>query len=208
MATSDSAIHYCSGLDLGPPAAFSALAILERTLRPDPANPEKKRGHYAVRHLERFAVGTPYPEIAARVREVFALPALSASRLLIDQTEVGHPTVDLFRKARVNASLQAVTITNGQGTGASKGGGWRILKQELVSVLQVLLQGRRIQVPPTLPEAQTLVRELSNFRMKVPASNTDTLEVWREGRDDDLVFAVAIAAWAGERASRKICIFA
>jgi hypothetical protein len=208
MATSESAVHYCSGLDLGPPATFSALAVLERTMRPDPSNPEKKRGHYAVRHLERFTVGTPYPEIAARVRDVFARPALAASRLLVDQTGVGHPMLDLFRKARINASLQTVTITNGQGTGTSKAGGWRIPKQELVSVLQVLLQGRRIQVAPTLPEAQTLVRELTNFRMKVPASTTDSLEEWRQGRDDDLVFAVAIAAWAGERASRKICIFA
>jgi hypothetical protein len=176
MTTSESPVSFCGGLDLGPPAAFSALAILERTPRTDPANPEKKRGHYAVRHLERFAVGTSYPEIAARMKNLFAVPALSGSRLLVDQTGVGHPAVDLFRKARINASLQAVTITNGQGTGASKGGGWRIPKQELVSVLQVLLQGRRIQVAPSLPEAPTLVRELTNFRMKVPASTTDTLE--------------------------------
>jgi hypothetical protein len=207
MATSGS-VQYCSGLDLGPPAAFSALAILERTPRPDPAKPQKERGHYAVRHLERFAVGTPYPEIAARVRDVFALSALARSRLLVDQTGVGHPVVQLIRRARIDARIQAVTITNGQGTGGSGTGGWRIPKQELVSVLQVLLQGRRIQVAPTLPVAQTLVRELTNFRMKAPASPCDTLEAWREGRDDDLVFAVAIAAWACERANRKICIFA
>ena len=75
-------------------------------------------------------------------------------------------------------------------------------------MLQVLLQARRIQVAPTLPEAPTLVRELTNFRLKAPASTTDTLEAWREGRDDDLVFAVAIAAWAGERPIRKLAIFA
>jgi hypothetical protein len=184
------------------------LAILERTPRPDPANPQKERGHYAVRHLERFPIGTPYPEIAARVKDVFAAPSLAGSRLLVDQTGVGHPVVNLFRRPRINARTQAVTITNGQGTGGGDASGLHIPKQELVSVLQVLLQGRRLQVAPTLPEAPTLVRELTNFRLKVPASNTDTLEGWREGRDDDLVFAVAIAAWAGERASRRICIFA
>jgi hypothetical protein len=208
MATGGSSVSFCSGLDLGPPAAFSALAILERTLRPDPGNPEKEQGHYAVRHLERFAVGTPYPDIATCVAGVVAQPPLAGSRLLIDQTGVGHPVIQFFRRPRIDARIQIVTIPNGQGTGRSAAGGWCIPKQELVSVLQVLLQGRRIQVAPTLPEAQTLVRELMNFRMKVPASTTDTLESWREGRDDDLVFAVAIAAWAGERASRKICIFA
>jgi hypothetical protein len=33
----------------------------------------------------------------------------------------------------------------------------------------------------------------------VPTSTTETLDAWREGPHDDLVLAVAIAAWRGER---------
>jgi hypothetical protein len=70
-------------------------------------------------------------------------------------------------------------------------------KKELVSVLQVLLQFRRIKVPSSLPQAQILVQELLNFKAKIRTPSDDTLAEWREGTHDDLVFAVAIAAWVG-----------
>jgi hypothetical protein len=78
-------------------------------------------------------------------------------------------------------------------------------KKELVSTLQVLLQARRIRVAPSLPGAQTLVRELQNFKKKFPAVS-DPFEAWREGPHDDLVLAVAIAAWLGERGLRRLWI--
>jgi hypothetical protein len=37
------------------------------------------------------------------------------------------------------------------------------------------------------------------FRAKSPLSAHGALEVWRERPHDDLVLAVAIAAWLGER---------
>ena len=45
-----------------------------------------------------------------------------------------------------------------------------------------------------------LVQELENFRAKVTAARQETLESWREGRHDDLILAVAVAAWLGEQA--------
>ena len=51
---------------------------------------------------------------------------------------------------------------------------------------------------PALPEAQTLVQELETFRMKVAVADEESL-AWREGRNDDLVLAVAVAAWEAER---------
>ena len=73
-------------------------------------------------------------------------------------------------------------------------------KKELVGTLQVLLQTRRLQVSRSLPDAAVLVQELENFRAKVTAAKKETLESWREGRHDDLVLAVAMAAWLGEQA--------
>src|SRR5262245_15267860 len=53
-------VLYFSGLDLGLAAEFTALAVLERTRVPDPTDPERTVGHYAVRHLQRFPLGTSY----------------------------------------------------------------------------------------------------------------------------------------------------
>jgi hypothetical protein len=72
-------------------------------------------------------------------------------------------------------------------------------KKELVSTLQVLLQLRRLQVARTLPEALLLVKELEHFRVNVTTPRAETFESWREGKNDGLVFAVALAAWVGEQ---------
>jgi hypothetical protein len=44
----------------------------------------------------------------------------------------------------------------------------------------------------------TLADELQHFRLKTLPTTEDALE-WRERPHDDLVFAVAVAAWQGER---------
>jgi hypothetical protein len=43
-----------------------------------------------------------------------------------------------------------------------------------------------------------LVRELGSYRAKPVLVAADTPLAWREGAHDDLVLAVALAAWAGE----------
>jgi hypothetical protein len=71
----------------------------------------------------------------------------------------------------------------------------------------VLLQARRIKVPPSLPEAQTMLQELLNFRVKVTASANETFEAWRERDHDDLVLPVATATWVGERTLRRLHVW-
>ena len=142
-----------------------------------------------------------------RLKVLFGSPPLARSALAVDQTGVGRPVVDLLRRARVGAWLRPITITAGHKATPDDGGGWCVPKKELVGVLQVLLRARRIKVPLSLPEAQTLVQELLNFRVKVTASANETFEAWRERDHDDLVLAVAIAAWVGERASRRLDVW-
>jgi hypothetical protein len=62
-------------------------------------------------------------------------------------------------------------------------------------------------VSPSLTHADTLVKELTNFRTKVTLSAPDTLAAWREGQHDDLVLAVGVAAWAAERATLEFDIW-
>jgi hypothetical protein len=152
-----------------------------------------------VRHLERFALGTSFPEVCTRLNYLFSSPPLVDSILVVDQTAVGQPVVKLLRRARLNASIRAVTITAGTQSGRNGDGSLSVPKKELVSTLQVLLQSRRIKVAPSLAESRTLVQELMRFRVKTALSPSETLEAWREGPHDDLVLAVAIAAWQSER---------
>lgn len=200
-------ICYISGLDLGQAQDSTALAVLERTTVPDPVAAHRTVHHYAVRHLERFPLGTPYPDVCARLKVLFGPPPLARSALAVDQTGVGRPVVDLLRRARVGACLRPITITAGHKATPDDGGGWCVPKKELVGVLQVLLQARRIKVPPALPEAPTLVQELLAFRVKVTASANETFEAWRERDHDDLVLAVACAAWVGERVTQRLHVW-
>jgi hypothetical protein len=191
---------YFLGLDLGQTQDFTALAVLERTTSPDPEAAGRQVNRYAVRHLERFALGTPYTTICSRLAELFAARLLSNVTLVVDQTVAGRPVIQMLRRAQLRARLRPIAITTGQK--ATKDAGVRLVpRKELVSTLQILLQGRRLKVSPALPQAQTLVEELTNFKAKAKAASDDTLEAWREGPHDDLVLAVAIAAWEGEHHS-------
>jgi hypothetical protein len=62
-----------------------------------------------------------------------------------------------------------------------------------------LLQGRRLKVA-SLPFTPILVEELLNFQVKVTEAANETFGTWRAGRHDDLVLAIAFAAWAAENA--------
>ena len=76
-------------------------------------------------------------------------------------------------------------------------------RQELAATLHELLHSRRLQVAPALPESAMLVRELAAFQLKVSAASKEELDAWREGAHDDLVLAVAVAAWLGERGFQR-----
>jgi hypothetical protein len=189
--------RYLVGLDLGQVRDFTAVAILYRDVG---APHDRMPPVYAVPHLARFPLGTTYPEIVEQVRRMLTRPPLydGLTSLVVDATGVGRPVVDLFR-SMFPSGVAPVTITSGSAVTQDPTGYWHVPKKELVSSLQVLLQGRRLKIANALREARVLVRELENFRVKVTASAHETFEAWREGDHDDLVFAVALAAWAGEQ---------
>jgi hypothetical protein len=151
----------------------------------------------AVRHLERFELGTKYTtvvdSVAARVRSepLRRMPAV----LLVDKTGVGAAVLDSFTHARIGAV--AITLHGGSSVARDpQRAGFRVPKRDLVTVTQVLLQNGRLRVAAELPEAETLKRELLNFRVKIdPKTAHDSYEHWREAEHDDLVLAVSMAAW-------------
>ena len=220
---------YILGVDLGQAQDYTALGVLERTghdtskvtvthelrsvsygfgERVGSKSPYQTitspvyENHYAARHLERLPIGTPYPAQVARIKELsehLKADTGSAPLLVVDQTGVGRPVVDMLRAAEL--SPVAVTITGGDAV-TQDGRDYRVPKRDLVSVVQVLLQSDRLKIARALPEASTLTSELLAFKVSISLKGHDSygndVGLWRENPHDDLVLAVALAAWYGE----------
>jgi hypothetical protein len=103
-------------------------------------------------------------------------------------------------RGQVSCLLFPMTLTAGHAVTGGEAGGLYVPKKELIGTLQLLLQTRRLQVARTLTDAAVLIKELENYRIKVTTARQETFESWREGQHDDLVLAVALAAWLGEQA--------
>lgn len=181
------------GLDLGQTSDFTALAVLERHAAETPA----EKPDYALRHLRRFPLGTPYTEMVPAVAALRRNEPLREAPLVVDQTGVGRAVVDMLRQSA--CGVIPVTITGGHATTVTADGSYHVPKKELITALQVVMQGRRLQIARSLPEAATLVRELQQFQVKITAAANETFGVWRDGQHDDLVLAVALACWWSER---------
>ncbi len=207
---------YFLGLDLGQTSDPTAIAILERQHAHTPTalagRPAVGRATWSLvnqreveasyrfhcRHLERLALGTPYPAVAEYVGKLLATPALRGkTKLVVDGTGVGRPVVDML-SARGLEPI-AIIITEGD-TVTFDGGAFRVPKRDLVGAVQVLLQTERLKFASEIPAVPMLVQELLAFRVKIdPLTAHDSYGAWREGAHDDLVLAVAVATWYAQR---------
>jgi hypothetical protein len=183
-------------VDLGQSVDYTAFAAVDLTRRQDGDAYMVTR--YAVRRLRRWPLGTTYHTIADDLKAQFAAAPLKGCTLLVDVTGVGAAVYEIFRKAGIKAVLRPVLITAGHQV-TPKAGGWHVPKRELAGALVAAFQARRVGIAAGLPEAEVLAKELANFRVKVTPAGNETFEALREGDKDDLVLAVAMAVWYGER---------
>src|SRR5262249_55226721 len=129
------------GLDLGQSSDYTAAVVLERTLRPEEGgDPLAPVSHYAARLLKRWPLQTPYDVIVEDVGKLVATKPLDNPKLAVDITGVGKAVLDVLRKAQPEAWVRPVLITAGHQI-TFEDGAWHVPKKELVSTLQVLLQG-------------------------------------------------------------------
>lgn len=184
-------MSYILGLDLGQLQDYTAIVIAEQL-----GKTQKDRA-YHISHIERFRLGTPYPDVVTRVKELLSTEQLKGkTTLVVDATGVGVPVVDMLYQA----GLSPIPILITGGDSVNSGGVFlRVPKRDLVSQLQVYLQSERLKIVEELPEARTLINELLTFKVKVTANAHDTYGAWREGAHDDLVLAAALAVWAGDQ---------
>jgi len=191
-----------AGLDVGQAADYTVLMVVER--KPAIRRTEKRRWSYDLRYIHRWPLGTAYTQIAADLAELYHRPPLTWSYLAVDFTGVGRPVVETIVAARVPATIRPVLITSGHEVTTKPYGfagimtAYHVPKKELVTTLQVVFQARLIRIPRSLPLSDRLVRELSDFRVKISRSANEKFGVWADGQHDDLVLALALAVWFGE----------
>jgi len=194
--------RYFVGVDLGQKLDYTAIAVVERWEAAGELDrwswERLKEVGYRLRHLERLALGTPYPEVVARVREVARSGELAGRcTVLADATGVGGPVIDMLRGAELGCELMAVTITGGErASRASRSdGGWKVPKRDLVVGLEAMLETGSLRIAAGLREGETFIKELTGMRVKVSAGRREQFGAWREGTHDDLVLAAALACW-------------
>jgi hypothetical protein len=174
------------GLDLGQRHDPSAIAVVEKT------------STMRVRHLERMALGTPYPRVVERVREITRHRALAGNcALAVDGTGVGAPVVDMLRAARLGCEIAAVTITGGERQ-YKTGPAWSVPKRDLMAAVQVLLEREELKIAQGLRELGPLMRELTDVRSTSGSGGRLRLGADGFGEHDDLAIALALACWRAQ----------
>lgn len=192
-------IRYFAGLDIGQLSDYTALAVMERVhLYEDRLDRETEVEHRMV-HLDRFELGTPYPEIVEKLAGFFSKPPLkNATRLAVDATGVGLAVFQDLRKVRLPVrEVLPVLITAGHETNQEKGI-WRVPKRELIQPLRVRFEAKSIKIPRGLANLEVLTEELAGYEMKVNqrTGHDSYANDPRETPHDDLVLAAALSYWA------------
>src|SRR5215831_14216330 len=136
--------NYLVGLDLGQVRDPTALAVLERAELKGEFDGMvfawRKEVAWRLRYLERVKLGTAYPEIVERVRELTRSKALEGrTEVVADATGVGRPVVELLKRGDLGCGVTAVTITGGE-METQADGYYRVPKRDLIAGLQVMLQ--------------------------------------------------------------------
>jgi hypothetical protein len=183
------------GADLGQVNDHSAIAVVERIVGTEPTIGAVLPTVFAVRHLERIPLGTPYPQVAARLVALFENAPLVGATLVVDETGVGRPVVDLLRTMPIKAALHPLTITSGSRARLEPTGRWRVAKKLLIANVRALLASGRLKVADGLPAAALLLRELVDFRVTITAKANKKFGAGTRGGHDDLVLALTLAVW-------------
>lgn len=179
---------YYVGLDLGLKRDYTAMVVLEKLVRRTGRRnavdwTEELERVTMIRRVERAPLETPYAEVPEWVGRVMrGLPEEGTRTLLVDATGVGAPVLEMLRAARLPGRMSPVVITGGQNVGLMKGAE-TVPRAALLENLRALLETGVLRAAAGLAGWEELRREM--------------LAMGRQGgvEHDDLVFALALAAW-------------
>jgi hypothetical protein len=197
--------HFIVGASLGTGMQPTAIAVLEQEVLKN-QDWSAETGALRLRYLHRLALDVNYPETVSRISKLLEAPEIKdqercgESEVLLDLTGSGGAILELFERAQIDP-ISVRIVGAGTVEEQSHHRQWRVPKVELVGSLRVLYEAGRLRMAKNLDLVATLEDELRTFKMRPPRIDPNDPESWREGQFDDLVFAVALAAW---RASRYV----
>ncbi len=189
--------HHIVSLSLGTVAEPSALVMVQpRTEFSEfvsDRRPRDSKNYFDVTWIERFPAGRPIPAVVARACELISDKRLADNyTLLLDITSTGAASAKVFESRGVYPAMVDLTNTT---VAEQAGSTLRVPLRDAIGAAQVVLQTARLKVASELELSGTLVAELTAFDPKPVARNMDL----RGGRNADLVFALAVALWWGDR---------
>ncbi|MBL8176541.1 MAG: terminase family protein [Bryobacterales bacterium] len=192
--------YYFIGVDFGQSEDYTAICIIERAeILAGPRSPMTydwpRRMLYTVRYLERFPLGTPYPDIIDAICRLVRNSALiGRCQIIVDGTGVGTPVVQMLRRQSPGPIVHSVILTSG--TGHSRAGDThRLPRAELLARIECAFQNSSLHISRHLPLSNALFLELQSLRRKHRNTGFETILPDRESDHDDLVFATALAHW-------------
>jgi hypothetical protein len=143
-------------------------------------------------------MGMSYPTIVQHIKDLVTRPPLCGDTrskpadLVIDETGVGRAVGDIFEQAGLKP--KRVSITAGSEVTPAGRDRWHVAKTVLISTVDAMLHRGVLRFAAALTEAGAMRDELLDFRRHLGAAGRATYQA-RTGKHDDLVLAVAIAAW-------------
>lgn len=219
------------GLDLGKQRDFSCLTIAEvhnlymgqhlagerpgyyddenKWHAPSPVYRARFKRRYIIRHLERYALGTDYRDVCARVAEIFAeskhAPTPTQRYLYFDLSGVGQGVGETLKSslksslASSDVLLHGVTLTYGRQE--YDRGKQTVSKIALVSNLVRLLSKPEEQaelydevvIPPRLRTVVPLVEELRDYHERLAKETGNQSFEGSNGTHDDTVMSLALS---------------
>jgi hypothetical protein len=198
--------HFIIAASLGVGIQPTAIAVVEQeVLKADRWLEEA--GGLRLRHLERLPVETTYPKTVDRISTLLETPEIKVgekcggAEVVLDITGSGRAILEIFKRADILPVVVRIIGAGQREEQVKPTWDWHVPKIELAGVLRVVFEAGRLQMAKDLELVQTLMNELREFKMRPVRIDPGDPETWRDTEFDDLVFAVALAAW---RASRYV----
>jgi len=192
--------------------APNGIAVLERFKPPHPRG-QGAAAIYACRYLRRWLPpDTAYPVLLAELAAMLTGPLVNC-KLVVEAGTSIKPVVSMLRKHRLPAMIRPVEVKT-SAEDAHAGDVWKVGKGTLIETTRQVLQEDRMtfdermprEVLATTPPVRTVYQALLTYPFeRAPAANEAFAA--RDGDYDDLVLAVALACWYGERCQRTFGMF-
>jgi hypothetical protein len=187
------------GVDLGKRFDRSACSVVEQQYTGGGL------GHYYVRNLQRFRLGTSYSSVAKALKNMDTQLRLYAAKQgktpfitwLIEANGVGEGVIEIIERELPNAQLYKVYVTGGINASVDYNE-IKLPKSQMLSRLVALYDAGLIHMSKKSRQINAMIDELQSFNINVSESNGHETYGAKIGKHDDMVISLALACWYGQ----------